>query len=177
VYVEDSVFSMSDGVISGNQAVWCGDVLSGYGGGVYIAGDGVFELCGGKISDNTALVTGGGVGVADVAGLAKVFVADGVIFSNNSASVAYNRDSSHDTIYYSNIGSKVTWTYPFTQGYNNYDISYTNGSIVNSPEPSISKTNTAPFLFGGLVIIIVGVAVVLVVGVVVVILLSLKKGK
>jgi len=177
VYVEGSVFSMSDGVISGNQAVWCGDVLSGYGGGVYIAGDGVFELCGGKISDNTALVNGGGVGVVDVAGLAKVFVADGVIFSNNSASVAYNRDSSHDTIYYSNIGSRVTWTYPFTQGYNNYDISYTNGSLINSPEPSISKTNTAPLLFGGLGIIIVGVAIVLVVGVVAVILLSLKKGK
>jgi hypothetical protein len=58
------------------------------------------------------------------------YVSDGVVFSNNKAGWAYDRDAKHDEIYNSNIGSNVIWTSPFTQGYNNYDIKYTEGELI-----------------------------------------------
>jgi len=134
----DRKFTMLGGVISGNSAAY-------NGGGVYIGSrdvTGIFELIGGKISDNTAC-TGGGIWV-DVKELDKLFVSNGAVFSNNHALTAYNRDNVHDNVYNSNIGSKVTWTAPFTQGYNNYDISYTSGSQIANPKPSNTPLNTEP---------------------------------
>jgi hypothetical protein len=58
------------------------------------------------------------------------YVSDGVVFSNNKAGWAYDRDAKHDEIYNSHIGNNVIWTYPFTQGYNNYDIKYTEGELI-----------------------------------------------
>jgi hypothetical protein len=98
---------------------------------------------GGVISNNTA-VTGGGIGVAVVENLRGIFVSDGVTFSNNRATVAYNRASTHDSLYNSHIGSSVIWTSPFTQGYNNYDISYTSGPLFSTPTPSSSPTIPTP---------------------------------
>jgi uncharacterized repeat protein (TIGR02543 family) len=80
-----------------------------------------------RLSGNTASDSGGGVWVS-IANLGRLFVSDGVTFSSNRASAAYNRDSSHDTIYSAYIGNNVIWTSPYTQGYNNYDISYTYGA-------------------------------------------------
>jgi len=117
VYINGGSFNMSGGEISGNNAA--------NGGGVYI-NNGLFELYGGKISDNTASTSGGGVWVA-AQNLGRLFVYDGVVFSNNRASDAYTRDPSHDATYNAYIGNNVVWTSPFTQGYNNYDISYTIG--------------------------------------------------
>jgi hypothetical protein len=126
-------FSMSGGLISNNAAF--------DGGGVYIGSTldnaiteirykaGVFDLSGGKISGNIALKNGGGVWV-DEENLVGLFVSNGVVFSNNQASEAFYRASKHDAVYVKQIGEKVTWTTPFTQGYNNYDISYTDGSQV-----------------------------------------------
>jgi len=125
----DSDFVMSGGKISGNTA-------NSNGGGVYV-GNGVFKLLGGKISKNTATYNGGGIWV-DTEKLDLLFVSNAAVFSNNLASVAYERASTHNDVYRSQIGGKVTWTRPFTQGYNNYDISYTSGSqiIVTADESS-----------------------------------------
>ena len=113
------VFTMFGGVISDNSAV--------NGGGVNVD-TGSFELLAGTISGNTAGGNGGGVWVTDTTtNLNRLTVASGVVFSNNHASGAYNRNPTHNNDYNTYIGSDVTWSEPFIQGYNNYDISYVNG--------------------------------------------------
>ncbi len=70
VFVSDGTFNLSDGEISGNKAV--GKRPSGghlvdedsSGGGVYVRYDGTVNMTGGKITQNTSFVSGGGVGVA-----------------------------------------------------------------------------------------------------------------
>jgi hypothetical protein len=114
-----ALFEMSNGVISDN-------VATGNGGGVYNE-YGRFNLSGGKISNNSAVGNGGGIGVFDFADLELVFISGNVVFSNNRAATAHNRDPIHDSLYNSHISNTVTWTSPFIQGYNNYDISYTHG--------------------------------------------------
>jgi uncharacterized repeat protein (TIGR02543 family) len=110
-----------NGEISGNMA--------DYGGGVYLQDSGFVDLFAGKVFGNTASFDGGGVWVTadnDVVDFERLFIGKDVVFSNNCASVAYSRDSSHDTVYGTQIEGSV-WTAPFVQGYNNYDISYTGG--------------------------------------------------
>jgi len=112
-------FTMVDGVISGNTAV--------SGGGIYIGDRGIFFLNGGMISNNRATGNGGGIWFSDeCANFTRLFVSKGVVFSNNYASEAYNRNRAHDTIYTTHVKGD-TWSKPFTQGYNNYDISYVYG--------------------------------------------------
>jgi len=120
------VFVMSGGVIANNTA--------SNGGGVFVSGAGVFVVDGGEISGNTALYYGGGVCVSEclfdngtIVGFESLFVGKGVVFLNNSAGEAYSRDSLHDEVYVVQIKCTV-WSVPFTQGYNNYDISYTRGT-------------------------------------------------
>jgi TRAP-type C4-dicarboxylate transport system permease small subunit len=110
----DGAFTMSGGTI-------CANAVMKQGGGVYI-GNGVFRVFGGRIYDNTA-TSGGGIWI-DVENLDRLFVSDGVVFSTNFAFTKYNRDPARDVVYNSNIGSGVTWSKSFTQGYNNYDIGY-----------------------------------------------------
>jgi len=117
-------FSMFDGEISGNTANWDG-------GGMYNQ-ESDFVLVGGVISGNIASKNGGGLCVSYFSDLEKVFIEDGVVFENNWASAAYTRDSAHNELYNSRIGRNVVWTAPFKQGYNNYDISYTWGTLYNS---------------------------------------------
>jgi hypothetical protein len=121
-------FAMSGGEISGNTATT--------GGGVHIE-YGSFRLTGGKISGNTATNSGGGVWVR-IEELNQFSVSNGVVFSNNRASEAYDRSSEYDEVYAKQIGSSVTWTTPFTQGYNNYDIGYTS----NAKNPDVTPNNT-----------------------------------
>ena len=131
-----SSFVMNGGEISGNTAN-CG--LSGSGGGVYVAdvsGSG-FVLYGGKISGNVASGNGGGVWVTDSATNFDRFrvpeEAVGVIFENNRASVAYDIALAHVPIYRACIeGEVLRWSTPFTQGYNNYDVSYVYGTPTSS---------------------------------------------
>jgi len=112
------------------------------GGGIYLE-NGSVELFSGTIANNTATVDGGGVWVAH-ANLNQLFVSDGVIFSNNRASAAYNRNPADDATYYAQIGSNVVWTTPFTQGYNNYDISYTYGtSFIFSFDVTVNNSYAA----------------------------------
>jgi hypothetical protein len=121
-------FTMSGGTIFNNRATSKSSVYGGYGGGVFTYT--YVMLAGGKISGNTATNGGGGIGVYNEEEIDNLFVGDGVVFENNRASKAYNRASTHDSVYNSHIGNKVTWSTPFTQGYNNYDISYTNGTKI-----------------------------------------------
>jgi hypothetical protein len=147
-------FEMFDGMISDNTAMSGGAVAMGiwgsfsmfggeitnnkanYGGGIILSnvlyehGDvkDVAKLIGGTISGNIAYTDGGGVYVG-VKNLDTLFVLDGVMFENNCASATYDRSFIHNRVYDSHIGRNVTWTAPFTQGYNNYDISYTGAQI------------------------------------------------
>jgi hypothetical protein len=116
-----ALFEMTNGVISNNVAT------GGDGGGVYNE-YGRFNLSGGKISNSVAAGNGGGIGVLEFADLELIYISGNVVFSNNLAATAHNRDPAHDSLYNSRISSTVTWTFPFTQGYNNYDISYIHGA-------------------------------------------------
>jgi predicted outer membrane repeat protein len=178
-------FDMKHGEISNNKAVYGG-------GGIYNVG--IFRAFNGcVISNNKAGSNGGGIGVPDVTYLESIYIYDGVVFSNNSALIAYNRDSIHDGLYNSHIDSSVIWTAPFTQGYNNYDISYIGSSPITSPEPtdspyspypsiqpsspSSSNTEKGYIILGGMALII-GVAIILaiisIIAIVVVFLFSKK---
>jgi uncharacterized repeat protein (TIGR02543 family) len=115
-------FSLSGGIISNNTA------LNGGGVSLFFGAD-AFTMEGGIIANNTAVERGGGISIA-FGDLDKLFVSDTMVFKNNRAAAAYNRDPAHDGLYQTNIGSKVVWSEPFVQGYNNYDISYTRGTLV-----------------------------------------------
>jgi uncharacterized repeat protein (TIGR02543 family) len=114
----NSQLTMTNGIIANNTAAV-------NGGGIYIASAGFVELLTGSVYGNIADNNGGGIWVAYM-NLNNLFVFDGVVFSNNQASMAYNRNPIDDALYHAQIGANVVWTTPFTQGYNNYDISYSN---------------------------------------------------
>jgi len=113
-------FNMTGGIISNNRAL--------NGGGIYVD-NGVAHLLGGIIANNIASNNGGGIFVRY---LQSLHVYDGMEFSNNQAVAAYNIHPQHNETYHTQIGSKIVWTTPFRQGYNNYDISYINGTPVKS---------------------------------------------
>jgi len=166
MYANGGNFSMTGGTLSNNTAASGGGVYAHHsnvvmsngelfnntarnnGGGAYIFG-GNFSMTGGKISNNTAGGNGGGIGVPLFGGLEYVYVYNGAVFANNRASASYNRNSAHDSIYEARIGRSVTWTSPFNQGYNNYDISYTNstqspGGPTSSPSHSTPGSTNTP---------------------------------
>jgi uncharacterized repeat protein (TIGR02543 family) len=59
-----------------------------------------------------------------MASLANLTVGEDAIFSENSASTAFpHRNPVDDAVYEQNIKG-TNWTYPFTQGYNGFDIGY-----------------------------------------------------
>jgi len=149
LYVQLGTFSMSGGEISYNKA-------NRDGGGIHNQESNV-NLFGGVISHNTAEGKGGGLCVSYFMDLEKVFVSDGVVFENNSADIAYNRDSAHDDLYNSHIDSNVVWTSPFKQGYNNYDISYTYGTPYDNTNGSYTLFIAA--IGVAVVCIILGLAV------------------
>ena len=124
----NSTFTMTGGEISGNTA----DLD---GGGVYTRGK--FEMTGGEIKNNTAGIDGGGVWTSKYENLT---IAEGIVFSGNKASEAYNRNPDNDEVYFDNIlGNK--WTYPFTQGYNNYDINHKYDDPLPPPPPEPERYN------------------------------------
>jgi len=121
----NSNLDMSGGSVSGNKAA--------YGGGAALWDDTSFlSATGGTFSNNTASADGGAVYVVYEA-LQNVTTGPGVTFSGNRASQAYNRNPADDALYAGHISSTV-WTGPLTQGYNNYDIAYTNGDPVQLVE-------------------------------------------
>jgi pilin isopeptide linkage protein len=120
----DARVDLIDSTMSNNTA-------GGNGGAIYamydasldpvaVSVDGVSVL-----SANTAGGNGGGIWVA-YENLATLDVGPSVIFSGNRASAAYNRNPIDEPTYFAHIEG-TNWTSPFPQGYNNYDIAYTNG--------------------------------------------------
>jgi len=120
-YGANALFVMSTGVIANNTAA--------DGGGVYLY-SGRVDVFGGVIANNTAINNGGGIWVTNSnTDLDRLYVAEGVNFSDNRAAEAYGRHEDDDDVYFAQIKS-TSWTMPFTQGYNNYDISYTAGELL-----------------------------------------------
>lgn len=139
IYIVGATFNMS------GTALITNNTSSGYGGGVYQS-SGTSVMSGGTISNNTAAIHGGGVDVVNgtftmsggtnsgnnspigggvyLHNYANLFVGSSAVFANNKANGASpNYDMSLDTTYQANIDC-TNWTSPFTQGYNNYDISH-----------------------------------------------------
>jgi hypothetical protein len=134
---------MENGKISGNNAARAGGIavgtglsltmnggeisghsVTGNGGGLFVWG--LFTMNGGKISDNTAS-GGGGIGI-NVADYANLRIGANAVFDNNTASTARNRATANDTVYATNIAA-TQWTDPFSQGFNNYDITSTGTTV------------------------------------------------
>ncbi|MDR0374075.1 MAG: hypothetical protein LBI79_11140 [Nitrososphaerota archaeon] len=132
IYLNTGSFTVFDSAISGNRAR--------NGGGVYIVNSHC-ELFGGELFANTASNDGGGVWIA-IEQLNRLVVHDRVVFSDNIASVAYDRAPLHDAVYLDCISAEVTWSAPFIQGYNNYDISYTNGTSFTFYTVTVNGSHT-----------------------------------
>ena len=108
-----TLITIHGGVISGNTA-------GGNGGGI----NGNVRMHDGEISGNTAN-NGGGIFIANYLNLN---IAAPAIFSNNrAASASPNRNPANDAVYASNIHA-TTWTVPFSQGFNNFDINHSFGT-------------------------------------------------
>ena len=117
-------FSMKGGTISNNISRNSAGVL-GNGGGI----SGRINVIGGEISGNIA-ATGGGIWVSfnDLRN-GHVRIGEDAIFSDNIANSGHNR-LPHDDEVYNEFIRGTQWTAPFTQGFNNFDISYVIGSLV-----------------------------------------------
>ncbi|MCL2863297.1 MAG: InlB B-repeat-containing protein [Methanimicrococcus sp.] len=149
VHISDGSFEMYGGKIEDNKADYSGgggvsvstgsfemyggtianNIAQENGGGVRVS-FGSFDLYGGTIANNIAQMNGGGVYLYYYEQFTIPADAVGVVFSNNSADGAYDRDSWDDDLYAMQIVGDVTWSDPFTQGYNNYDIGYVYGALL-----------------------------------------------
>jgi len=114
VYNYDGTYAMQGGTVSGNTAK--------YGGGILHDAGTVLNITAGRIENNTASEDGGGI-CLDPANLPNLNVSAGVVFSGNRAKAAYDRKPADDTLYADHIFA-TEFSDPFTQGYNNWDISY-----------------------------------------------------
>ena len=117
------VLTITGGTITNNSATTDG-------GGIIAKGS-LVSAANCSITNNSAGRDGGGIWIA-YEQLANLTVAADAIFSGNEASRAFNRNPLDDDLYFSHIFA-AHWTKPFTQGYNNFDISYTNGTLFIFP--------------------------------------------
>ena len=136
-------FYMSGGSLSGNMAE--------NGGGLHISHTGNNSATisdNATITGNTATSSGGGIWLHRT-DLNNLKIIGNVGFSGNSASESYDRDPSYDSAYNKQISNSATWTAPFVQGYNNFDIGYSEGTpaavynVVFDPwngTPTITRT-------------------------------------
>jgi uncharacterized repeat protein (TIGR02543 family) len=134
--------NMTGGEISGNYATL-------FGGGVLVGARSTFNMTNGTISNNSSDNGGGGISVDSTAGTRatinsgtfsgntarnnggginssyeNLIVRAPVIFSNNSAGAfTHYRNPVNDAIYAANILA-TSWTSPFSQGFNNFDINH-----------------------------------------------------
>lgn len=149
---ERSLF-IAGGEISGNFA-------AGSGGGIYmhpVEGTAPLITVAGKslIADNMAGHDGGGIWIS-FGQPCRLEIGPDTVFSGNKASRAFNRSPADDGACSDHIAA-VRWTSPFPQGYNNYDISYTNGTpflfpakvTIQADQKSVSQALPAGrFAFG-----------------------------
>ena len=149
---ERSLF-IAGGEISGNFA-------AGSGGGIYmhpVEGTAPLITVAGKslIADNMAGHDGGGIWIS-FGQPCRLEIGPDTVFSGNKASRAFNRSPADDGACSDHIAA-VRWTSPLPQGYNNYDISYTNGTpflfpakvTIQADQKSVSQALPAGrFAFG-----------------------------
>ena len=76
---------------------------------------------------NCTFGSGGGVFTKKYESL---FIGENAVFRGNTAVTAYGRDPALNSIYKTNVNA-TTWTSPFTQGFNNYDINVLGPSLYN----------------------------------------------
>ncbi|MDR0493361.1 MAG: hypothetical protein LBH74_06980, partial [Nitrososphaerota archaeon] len=121
-------FTLSGSVVSNNTA------LTGHGGGIYHNSSSPLNISNATICNNLALNgDGGGIWIAR-ANLANLTIdssgagSNKTVFLDNVASRPTNRLPAADGIYATHIFTSH-WSNPLKQGYNNYDISYSEGSL------------------------------------------------
>ncbi|MDR3051764.1 MAG: hypothetical protein LBU67_08595 [Oscillospiraceae bacterium] len=147
-----AVYNNGGTVTVGDGGAILGNVSTDEGGGIYLfPGGGSVTISGGSlIANNMAGIDGGGI-YASYTDLARITVGSGAIFSDNRASAAYNRNPADDALYASHILG-TQWTTPLPQGYNNYDIAYTNGTFfafpVNASFSAAKLATGAPLVAG-----------------------------
>jgi len=130
-----------NGTISGEVSIKNNTAVNG--GGIYTFGGidtNFFTITGGEISGNTATKDGGGVWIA-YANLANLNVSEGVTFTDNKAALSYAIVPADQATYDAHIHTDI-FTQPFTNGYNNYDISYITYVPVTNIDITIPKQVT-----------------------------------
>jgi len=114
--VEIDMITVSGATIQGNSAI--------NGGGIYNAIDSQITITAGTLTGNTATADGGGIYTVDYT---KLSVSADAVFSNNTAVAASTRNPVDDALYMAQVAG-TSWTEPFEQGYNNFDINYNGGT-------------------------------------------------
>jgi predicted outer membrane repeat protein len=107
------------------QSCQFSDNKSANGGAVYCSA-GSLDISGSTVFDSNTATQDGGAIYTDYTNLENVTVGPLVRFSNNSANPAYALAPKDDALYSAQIHND-TFTSPFKNAYNNYDISYTDG--------------------------------------------------
>jgi uncharacterized repeat protein (TIGR02543 family) len=97
-------------------------------GGAIKIDSGQVNISNAAFSGNTAGTNGGAMSIP-YANLANLNVADNVTFSSNSAHARYQLAPIDQPTYDAHIFA-TTWSNSVSNGYNNYDISYTNGEQI-----------------------------------------------
>ena len=136
---------------SATLAVTNNKALAGSAAGIRVTDTSKLDLSSissATISNNTATSDGGGV-YAVYTNLMNIKIGPNVIFSNNIAGSSSPRATADDALYAANIKT-TNWTAPFTQGYNNFDISYkATAATFNSNGGSAVATQYLPPAGGG----------------------------
>ncbi|MCL2882104.1 MAG: LPXTG cell wall anchor domain-containing protein [Coriobacteriia bacterium] len=136
---------VAHGSLTISGAATVSDNTAQNGGGVYNSQDATTTVkAEATLTDNSAKADGGGIYTKDYA---QLFVEQGATFTDNSAALAAMRKPADDALYAQQIQAS-SWTMPFTQGYNNYDINYqgfkltiladTGGAAVSATDPAIA---------------------------------------
>ena len=117
-----AIFLTGSGEIRFNSGTMSHNTAGTNGGAISLTGTGQIRFNSGTMSHNTAGQNGGGIHINNYANL---FVESPAIFTNNlAASASPIRNPVNDTVYNNNIHA-TSWTEPFTQGFNNFDITHT----------------------------------------------------
>jgi len=165
---------LSAELVAGNSATGLAPTL-GYGGGVFSAvsvevintvvednegnkGGGLYIsdnvqatglISNSTFENNTARADGGAIWIR-YEELASLTVEASALFADNRATGPYDRNPVDDATYAAHIFA-TTWSAPLTQGYNNWDISYTQGEAV--PRFSVTFAPGAHGAFTGVIYI------------------------
>jgi len=119
---------------TGNVANYTGNTAEQNGGAIYVTqtADGLRQpvaITNSTFTSNTAAGNGGAIAIA-YANLGSLTVDSTTTFSSNSASTQQYILPSDQAMYDANIFA-TTWSDGLSNGYNNYDIQYTNGALIS----------------------------------------------